>query len=84
MFNILSFILGALCVFYFMNQGTKNVHEVWQQAYQVGRDDGEIVARSQESNDDAFFKEWIYEVNAYNVVYESMGKLLAPMISCKA
>tara|TARA_R110001599_G_scaffold243627_2_gene443466 strand:+ start:365 stop:532 length:168 start_codon:yes stop_codon:yes gene_type:complete len=30
-----------------MNQGTKNVHEVWQQAYQVGRDDGEIVARSQ-------------------------------------
>ena len=47
MFNILSFILGALCVFYFMNQGTKNVHEVWQKAYQVGRDDGEVIARSQ-------------------------------------
>ena len=30
-----------------MSLGTKNVHEVWQQAYQVGRDDGEIVARSQ-------------------------------------
>ena len=39
---------------------------------------------SEESNDDSFFKEWVYEVNAYNVVYESMGKLLAPMISCKS
>jgi hypothetical protein len=44
---IISFLLGALSLFYFMSLGTKNVHEVWQQAYQVGRDDGEVIARSQ-------------------------------------
>jgi len=27
--------------------------------------------------DDDFFEVWIYEVNAYNVVFEGMGKLFA-------
>ena len=26
-------------------------------------------------DDHAFFEEWIYEVNAYNIVFEGMGKL---------
>ena len=29
-------------------------------------------------NDDAWYDNWCYEVNAYNVVFETMGALLAP------
>lgn len=29
-------------------------------------------------DDDEFFNDWQYEVNAYNVVYEGMAKLFAP------
>lgn len=31
-----------------------------------------------DNDDDEFFYDWQYEVNAYNVVYEGMGKLFAP------
>ena len=44
---VISFLLGAISIFYFTEISTKNVHEVWQKAYQVGRDDGEIIAKSQ-------------------------------------
>ena len=29
-------------------------------------------------DDDDFYEHWIYEVNAFNVVFETMGALLAP------
>ena len=29
-------------------------------------------------DDDDFYEHWIYEVNAYNVVFENMSALLAP------
>ena len=29
-------------------------------------------------DDDAWYDNWCYEVNAYNVVFETMGALLAP------
>ena len=30
-----------------------------------------------DSDDDDFFDVWVYEVNAYNVVFEGMSKLFA-------
>lgn len=30
------------------------------------------------SSDDAWYDNWCYEANAYNVVFETMGALLAP------
>jgi len=30
---------------------------------------------SDDQDDDEFFSNWVYEVNAYNVVYEGMSKL---------
>jgi hypothetical protein len=31
-----------------------------------------------EQDDDMFYDNWCYELNAYNVVYEGMSKLFAP------
>jgi hypothetical protein len=47
MTNILSFILGGLIIFFFIDINTRELKNVWQHAYQVGRDDGETLARSQ-------------------------------------
>lgn len=33
---------------------------------------------SEDQDDDEFFDNWIYEVNAFNVVFEGMSKLFAP------
>ena len=33
---------------------------------------------SDDQDDDEFFSNWIYEVNAYNVVYQGMSELFAP------
>ena len=33
---------------------------------------------SGEEDDDDFYSNWCYEVNAYNVVHEGMGQLFAP------
>ena len=44
---VISFLFLSISIFYFTEISTKNVHEVWQKAYQVGRDDGEIIAKSQ-------------------------------------
>lgn len=33
---------------------------------------------SDDQEDNEFFSRWIYEINAYNTVYENLDKLLSP------
>jgi len=47
MTNIFTFLLGGLLVFYFMDINTDKIASIWQQAYQVGRDDGENLSMYQ-------------------------------------
>ena len=64
----------------------------WDEAVGVikGRGLGDLLKGMEEMNriwedhvkmcldtDDDFFDNWVYEVNAYNVVFEGMGKLFA-------
>ena len=49
-------------------EGMEEMNDIWDR---YARDvDGDMY-----KDDDAFFEEWIYEVNAYNIVFEGMGKL---------
>lgn len=45
-------------------EGMEAMNRVWE----------EYIA-SDDQDDDEFFSNWCYEVNAYNVVFEGMGKL---------
>ena len=49
-------------------KGMEMISEHWDR-YASGQSDDMY------EDDDAFFEEWIYEVNAYNIVFEGMGKL---------
>mgnify|MGYP001192454636 CR=1 FL=1 len=49
-------------------EGMEEMNDVWDR-YARG------LAGDMYEDDDAFFEEWIYEVNAYNIVFEGMSKL---------
>ena len=48
-------------------EGMKSMNRLW----------AEYIA-SDDQDDNEFFSNWCYEVNAYNVVFEGMSKLFAP------
>jgi hypothetical protein len=50
-------------------QGMKSMDQLWEDY---------IALPGEEQDDDQFFRDWFYEVNAYNVVFEGMAKLFAP------
>lgn len=58
--------------------GMEQMNKIWKQhcdsqtAYYKGETDEMIYG-----DDDDFFDHWAYECNAYNVVFEGMGKLFA-------
>ena len=45
--------------------GMEKMNELWNEHCQEGLD-----------TDDNFFDHWVYEVNAYNVVFQGMNELL--------
>lgn len=72
--------------FYQMSESEMPFPEAWQIIERRGRGDclegmesmnrlwSDYIA-SDDQDDDEFFSNWVYEVNAYNVVYEGMSKL---------
>lgn len=51
-------------------KGMESIRDVWNDYCRNGDDRYEY--------DSDFFDNWHYEINAYNVIYEGMSKLLAP------
>ena len=47
-------------------KGMEEMNRIWNDHCEEGLD-----------TDDDFFDNWVYEVNAYNVVFEGMSKLFA-------
>ena len=48
-------------------EGMQSMNRIWEEH-----------CSTPDADDDDFFGNWCYEVNAYNVVYEGMGQLFAP------
>ena len=49
-------------------EGMEEMNDIWDRYVAA-------LAGDMYEDDHAFFEEWIYEVNAYNIVFEGMGKL---------
>ena len=47
-------------------EGMKSMNKLWEEY---------IALPGDEQDDDEFYSNWCYEVNAYNVVFENMSKL---------
>ena len=69
----LDFTVAADCITRFgggdLLTGMKKMDAIWTDYINLPGDEQEY---------EDFFAKWVYEVNAYNVVYEGMAKLFAP------
>ena len=55
-------------------EGMEEMNDIWDRYVHAAQ------AGDMYEDDYAFFEEWIYEVNAYNIVFEGMGKLFGESI----